>query len=80
MTDITNLSLSNEKAGKESICSFSEIVEMLENIERYYKEQYNFTDVVDYYGETHRKSLVAQSVEPLADLSMSGNGFPKYPF
>jgi len=61
MAYLINLSLSNEKAGKEPLYSFSEIVEMLENIEKYYKEQYDFTSVIDYYGETYRKNLVTQT-------------------
>ncbi|NCC08931.1 MAG: hypothetical protein EOM31_00205 [Bacteroidia bacterium] len=61
MAYLINLSLSNYKTGIESPCSFSEIVEMLENIEKYYKEQYDFTETVDYYGETYRKTLVTQT-------------------
>ncbi|SHE90186.1 NERD domain-containing protein [Dysgonomonas macrotermitis] len=61
MTYLINLSLSNSRKGKDSIYSFSEIVEMLDNIEKYYKEQYDFKEVVDYYGETYRKNLVAQT-------------------
>lgn len=61
MAYLINLSLSNSRKGKDSIYSFSEIVEMLENIEKYYKEQYDFKEVVDYYGETYRKNLVAQT-------------------
>lgn len=61
MAYLINLSLFNSKKGKDSIYSFSEIVEMLENIEKYYKEQYDFKEVVDYYGETYKKNLVAQT-------------------
>ena len=61
MAYLINLSLSNPKKGEESIYSFSEIVKMLENMEKYYKEQYDFKEVVDYYGETYKKNLVAQT-------------------
>ncbi|WP_280743090.1 MULTISPECIES: NERD domain-containing protein [unclassified Parabacteroides] len=61
MAYLINLGLSNSKKGKDSIYSFSEIVEMLENVEKYYKEQYDFNEVVDYYGEAYRKNLVAQT-------------------
>ncbi len=61
MAYLINLSLSNTKKGKESIYSFSETIEMLENIESYYRKQYDFTETVDYYGEDYRKILTAQT-------------------
>lgn len=61
MAYLINLGLSDNKLGKGSIYDFSEIEEMLDNIEGYYKEQYDHKEAINYYGEDYRKNLVTQT-------------------